>query len=59
MDDHCGLRQSELLSLKRENLDLEAGTLRVRRTLSETRSGHRFELPKNGKGRQVKLTAGP
>lgn len=55
---HCGLRQGELLGLKWEDLDLEAGSLQVRRTLSETRTGHRFELPKNGKGRRVKLTAG-
>lgn len=30
--------------------------LRVRRTLSETRTGHKFEPPKNGKGRSVKLS---
>jgi integrase len=31
---HCGLRQGELLGLKWEDVDLEAGTLQVRRTLS-------------------------
>lgn len=55
---HCGLREGELLGLKWEDLDLDAGTLAVRRTLSETRTGHRFEAPKNGKGRRIKLTAG-
>jgi len=55
---HCGLREGELLGLKWEDLDLEAGTLAVRRTLSETRTGHLFEAPKNGKGRNIKLTAG-
>jgi integrase len=30
--------------------------LRVRRTLSETRTGHKFEPPKNGKGRSVRLS---
>jgi integrase len=35
---------------------LDAGTLAVRRTLSETRTGHKFELPKNGTGRSVKLS---
>lgn len=55
---HCGLREGELLGLKWDDLNLEAGTLAVRRTLSETKTGHRFELPKNGKGRNIKLTAG-
>jgi integrase len=55
---HCGLREGELLGLKWEDVDLDAGTLAVRRTLSETRTGHRFEPPKNGKGRNIKLTAG-
>lgn len=53
---HCGLREGELLGLKWDDVDLEAGTLRVRRALSETRTGHIFEPPKNGKGRNIKLT---
>src|SRR5829696_9711291 len=52
----CGLRKGELLGLKWDDVDLKTGTLRVRRTLSETRSGHVFERPKNGKGRSIKLT---
>ncbi len=56
---HCGLREGELLGLKWEDVDLDAGTLAVRRTLSETKEkGHVFEAPKNGKGRRIKLTAG-
>jgi integrase len=56
---HCGLREGELLGLKWDDLDLEAGTLSVRRTLSETREvGRIFEPPKNGKGRSIKLTLG-
>jgi integrase len=56
---HCGLREGELLGLKWDDLDLDAETLAVRRTLSQTREhGHVFELPKNGKGRQIKLTTG-
>ena len=36
-------------------MDLEAEILRVRRTLSEARTGRIFEAPKSGKGRQVRL----
>jgi len=53
---HCGLREGELLGLKWVDVDLGAGTLRVRRTLSETRDGPIFEPPKNSKGRNVPLT---
>jgi integrase len=53
---HRGLRQGELLGLKWDDVDLEAGTLQVRRTLSLTRNGHVFEQPKNGKGRSIELT---
>ena len=52
----AGLRQGELLGLRWEDVDLEAGTLQVRRTLSEARSGRIFEAPKNGKGRSIRLT---
>jgi integrase len=31
-------------------------TLQVRRTLSETRAGHKFEKPKNGKGRSIRCS---
>jgi len=56
---HCGLRQGELLGLKWEDVDLNAGTLSVRRTLSETRmEGFKYESPKSGKGRSVKLSQG-
>jgi integrase len=52
----AGLRQGELLGLCWEDMDLEAGKLQVRRTLSEARSGRIFEAPKSGKGRQIRLT---
>jgi integrase len=54
---HCGLREGEILGLKWSDVDMYAGTLQVRRTLSEALAGHLFEPPKNGKGRNVKLTA--
>ena len=53
---HCGLREDELLGLMWEDVDLNAGKLSVRRTLSETRIGHKSEKPKNGKGRSVRLS---
>ena len=53
----AGLRVGELLGLKWDDVDLDAGTLSVRRTLSEARSGEILELPKKGKGRNIRLTS--
>jgi integrase len=55
---HCGLREGELLGLRWSDVDLggEAATVQVRRTLSETRTGHIFEKPKNGKGRSLRCS---
>jgi len=55
---HTGLRKGEMLGLRWDDLDLDATTpsLQVRRTMSETRTGHKFELPKSGKGRSIKLS---
>src|SRR5215204_1044559 len=56
---HTGLRQGELLGLKWEDVDLESGTLRVRRTLATTKSGPMLTAPKTkGSQRSVKLTQG-
>ena len=55
----AGLRQGELLGLKWNDIDLDQGILRVRRTLSSL-EGDRpiFNNPKTAKGRRgVKLTA--
>jgi integrase len=54
-----GMRQGELLGLKWEDVDLEAGTLQVRRTLSTaTGEGFTFNAPKTAKGkRSIKLPA--
>ena len=56
---HTGMREGEMLGPRWDDLDLDATTpmLRVRRTLSETRTGHKFELPKSGKGRSIKLSS--
>ncbi len=49
---HTGMRQGELLGLRWEDVDLENGLLRVRRTL--TRNGGKFHFgePKSKKGRR-------
>jgi integrase len=52
----AGLRRGELQGLTWEDLDLEAGSLQVRCTLSEPKGGWIFEAPKSGKGRNVRLT---
>jgi integrase len=52
-----GMRQGELLALKWEDVDLEAGILQVRRTLSTaTGGGFTFSAPKTAKSRRsIKL----
>jgi integrase len=52
----AGLRIGELLGLKWEDVDLDAGILRVRRTRSQAKSGPTFTTPKSGKGRSIRLT---
>ena len=47
----AGLRQGELLALRREDIDLVTGLLRVRRSVTR---GFVTE-PKNGKGRDIPL----
>jgi len=56
---HTGLRQNELLGLKWEDVDLESGTLRVRRTLVTAKGGPVLMAPKTkGSRRSVRLTQG-
>src|SRR5215211_422705 len=52
----AGLRQGELQGLKWDDLDLEAGMLQVRRTLSEPKGRYIFEPPKSAKARSIRLT---
>jgi integrase len=55
---HTGLRQSELLGLKWEDVDLEDKRLSVRRILSAAKDGPTFTTPKNNKSRSVRLMPG-
>jgi integrase len=55
---HTGLRQGELLGLKWDDIDLEAGALQVRRALITAKGGPRLAAPKTkGSRRRVSLTA--
>jgi integrase len=55
---HSGMREGELLGLRWDDVNFTGTTvtLQVRRTLSETRTGHKFEKPKNGKGRSLRCS---
>jgi len=53
-----GLRRGELLALRWENVDFEAGTLRVVETLEQTNEGVRSKEPKTGKSRRT-VAIGP
>jgi|SRR5215211_360159 len=53
-----GMRQSELLGLGWEDVDLEAKTVQVRRTLTLAKGGPRLTEPKTrGSRRSIRLTA--
>ena len=47
-----GMRRGELLGLQWGDVDLDAGTLRVERSLEETKAGLRFKPPKTKRGRR-------
>jgi integrase len=52
-----GMREGELLGLKWEDIDLEAGKLSVRRSLAITKDGPAFTTTKRSKSRRnIKLT---
>ena len=53
---HTGLRQGELLGLKWGDVDLDHGTLQVRRIRSAAKGAPTFTTPKNNKSRSVRLT---
>ncbi len=54
---HAGLRQGELLGLRWEDVDLDEGTLQVRRTLTTAKGGPILSAPKTkGSKRSVKLS---
>jgi integrase len=48
-----GLRRGELLGLRRQDLDLDAGKIRVEQSLEQTKAGLRFKSPKTKHGRRT------
>jgi integrase len=47
-----GMRRGEILALRWIDVDLDGGTLRVERSLEQTRAGLRFKSPKTRHGRR-------
>jgi integrase len=47
-----GMRRGELLGLQWQDIDLDAATVRVERSLEETRAGLRLKPPKTKRGRR-------
>jgi integrase len=52
-----GCRRGELLGLRWEDIDLEAGKLSIRQSLVVINNVPRFESPKNDRGRALRLDA--
>lgn len=53
-----GMRRGELLALQWSDIDLDTATLRVERSLEETKAGLRIKPPKTKRGRRsIKLPA--
>lgn len=50
---HTGIRRGELLALKWEDVDLDAGVIRVRRTLTRKGGSYTFGEPKTKKSRRT------
>jgi integrase len=50
---HTGMRLGEILALRWEDVDLDTGSLRVRRSFSQTGTKITVKTPKNGRGRVV------
>jgi integrase len=48
-----GLRRGELLAVRLGDINLDTGSLRVERSLEETKAGLRFKPPKTARGRRT------
>jgi len=54
-----GMRRGELLALKWSDIDLDAGTLAVQRSLARAKSGIIIQAPKTAKGRRTVQLCAP
>jgi integrase len=50
-----GARRGEILAMRWRNVDLDAGLIRIERSVEHTKDGLRFKTPKSGKSRAVVL----
>jgi integrase len=50
-----GMPRGELLALRLADVDLDKGTVRVERSLEETKAGLRFKAPKTAHGRLCRV----
>jgi integrase len=48
-----GARRGEMLALAWDNVDLDAGTIKINRSLEQTKAGLRFKAPKTAKGNRT------
>jgi integrase len=48
-----GMRRGELLALRRQDVDLDSGKIRIERSLEQTKAGLRFKSPKTKHGRRT------
>jgi integrase len=48
-----GARRGEMLALPWDNVDLDAGTIKIERSLEQTKAGLRFKPPKTEKGKRT------
>src|SRR6476619_5934282 len=48
-----GARRGEILSMRWRDVDMTAGTLRIKRSLEQTKAGLKFKAPKTKHGRRT------
>jgi integrase len=48
-----GIRRGEMLALRRQDIDLAAGSMRIERSLEQTKAGLRFKPPKTKRGKRT------
>ena len=54
---YTGARRGEVLALRWSELDLDAGTVTISRSLAQTRDGLFFKEPKSGRSRTISISS--